>query len=102
MGEGQLSDDYQWRSVVLVVLHVHPLVVLPSLLDLLLTLPHLRLYLTHCLLDLLVQNLSTCAFLLGAFIVFLQEFLTGGPFVELEGAIGEHIDCLHFIAGVLV
>jgi hypothetical protein len=71
MGEGQLSDDYQRRSVVLVVLHVHPLVVLPRLLDLLLALAQLGLYLGHCLLDLLIQDFAVVSLLLGALIVLL-------------------------------
>ena len=58
------------ESVVL-VLHVHPLVVLPSLLDLLLTLTQLSLDLRHCLLDFLVQDLSTMSLLLGALVVLL-------------------------------
>ena len=89
--------------ILVFVLHVHPLLlVLPGLVDLLPLLRQLALYLGHRLLHLLVQDLPALLLLLGALIVLLQVLVADGPLVELERAVGQHVNGLDLVAGVVV
>lgn len=89
--------------ILIVVLHVHPLLlILSSLVNLLPLLYQLVLDLRNCLLDLLIKYLSAFLLFISTLVVLLEILIANGPLVEFKGAIGEHINGLDFVAGIIV